>query len=256
MPASQPRPPNRVRDPKANGLMTQVEAHLVELKGIPVGTEPRRTASATRYIKELLELRESVVAIEMDSEALLLAELFDRGIPVIQGNARLSTTLEQANVADARAVIMTTGDDLTNLDIGLLARDLNARARIVLRLFDETLASKVAGAFAMPAISTSQVAAPAFIAAATGRKVYQGFQLAGQYVHLTDLIITQTCRLAGRTVREVQADNRVNIVMHQGPGGVNANPSGDTVLAPGDTNSRDRAHGAAARAGSPESAGP
>jgi Trk K+ transport system NAD-binding subunit len=224
-----------VRDPKANGLMTQVEAHLVELKGIPVGTEPRRTASATRYIKELLELRESVVAIEMDSEALLLAELFDRGIPVIQGNARLSTTLEQANVADARAVIMTTGDDLTNLDIGLLARDLNARARIVLRLFDETLASKVAGAFAMPAISTSQVAAPAFIAAATGRKVYQGFQLAGQYVHLTDLIITQTCRLAGRTVREVQADNRVNIVMHQGPGGVNANPSGDTVLAPGDT---------------------
>jgi voltage-gated potassium channel len=87
----------------------------------------------------------------------------------------------------------------------------------------------------MPAISTSQVAAPAFIAAATGRKVYQGFQLAGQYVHLTDLIITQTCRLAGRTVREVQADNRVNIVLHQGPGGVNANPSGDTVLAPGDT---------------------
>jgi len=143
-------------------------------------------ASATRYIKELLELRESVVAIEMDSEALLLAELFDRGIPVIQGNARLSATLEQANVADAKAVIMTTGDDLTNLDIGLLARDLNARARIVLRLFDETLASKVAGAFAMPAISTSQVAAPAFIAAATGRKVYQGFQLAGQYVHLTD----------------------------------------------------------------------
>ena len=156
-----------------------------------------------QVIKELLELRESVVAVEMDSEALLLGELFDRGIPVIQGNARLSTTLEQANVPDAKAVIMTTGDDLTNLDIGLLARNLNARARIVLRLFDETLASKVAGAFAMPAISTSQVAAPAFIAAATGRKVYHGFQLAGQYVHLTDLAIQPTGLLAGRSVREV-----------------------------------------------------
>ena len=66
----------------------------------------------------------------------------------------------------------------------------------------------------MPTISTSQVAAPAFIAAATGRKVYQGFQLAGQYVHLTDLAIQPTGLLAGRSVREVQADNRVNIVMH------------------------------------------
>lgn len=188
-----------------------------------------------QVIKELLELRESVVAVEMDSEALLLGELFDRGIPVIQGNARLSGTLEQANVADAKAVITTTGDDLTNLDIALTARDLNAQARIVLRLFDETLASKVAGAFAMPAVSTSQVAAPAFIAAATGRKVYQGFQLAGQFVHLTDLAIESTSLLAGRSVREIQADNRVNIVMHQGPGGVNANPGGDTVLAPGDT---------------------
>ena len=75
-----------------------------------------------QVIKELLELRESVVAVEMDSEALLLGELFDRGIPVIQGDARLSTTLGQANVPDAKAVIMTTGDDLTNLDIGLLAR--------------------------------------------------------------------------------------------------------------------------------------
>ena len=70
-------------------------------------------------------------------------------------------------------MIVTTSDDLTNLDAAITARDLNATARIVIRLFDETLATKVAGAFAMPTISTSQVAAPAFIAAATGRKVYQ-----------------------------------------------------------------------------------
>ena len=185
-----------------------------------------------QVIKELLELREVVVAVEMNSEALLLGELFRRGIPVIQGNAQ---AVQHAGAGERGRREGRDHDDLPNLDIGLLARDLNAQARIVLRLFDETLASKVADAFAMPAISTSQVAAPAFIAAATGRKVYQDFQLAGQYVHLTDLIITQTCRLAGRTVREVQADNRINIVMHQGPGGVNVNPSGDTVLAPGDT---------------------
>ena len=123
-----------------------------------------------QVIKQLLELRESVVAIEMASGSALLGELFDKGVPVIQGNARQSSVLEQSGVRQARAVIVTTSDDLTNLDAAITARELNREAKIVIRLFDETLATKVAGAFSMPTISTSQVAAPAFIAAATGRK--------------------------------------------------------------------------------------
>ena len=105
----------------------------------------------------------------------------------------------------------------------------------MIRLFDETLATKVAGAFSMPTISTSQVAAPAFIAAATGRKIYQGFQLAGQYVHFTDITICPTGRLVGTSVGEIQADKRINIVMQQGVKGVNVNPDPDIVLEPGDT---------------------
>ena len=46
------------------------------------------------------------------------SELFDKGIPVIQGNARMTSILEQAGVRKAKAVIVTTSDDLTNLDIG------------------------------------------------------------------------------------------------------------------------------------------
>ena len=188
-----------------------------------------------QVIKQLLELRESVVAIEMASGSALLGELFDKGVPVIQGNARLSSVLEQAGVRQARAVIVTTSDDLTNLDAAITARELNRDAKIVIRLFDETLATKVAGAFSMPTISTSQVAAPAFIAAATGRKIYQGFQLAGQYVHFTDITICPTSRLVGVSVGEIQADKKINIVMHQGVQGVNVNPDPDIVLEPGDT---------------------
>jgi Trk K+ transport system NAD-binding subunit len=190
-----------------------------------------------QVIKELLEMRESVVAIEMASGSPLLSELFDRGVPVIQGNARMASVLEQAGVRKARAVIVTTSDDLTNLDAAITARDLNGDAKIVIRLFDETLAIKVAGAFAMPAISTSQVAAPAFIAAATGRKIYQGFQLAGQQVHLTDLTICPTGRLVGQTVGDIQSDKRINIVMHQSSssGGVHVNPDPHILLESGDT---------------------
>jgi Trk K+ transport system NAD-binding subunit len=190
-----------------------------------------------QVIKELLEMRESVVAVEMAAGAPLLSELFDRGVPVVQGNARMASTLEQAGVRQARAVIVSTSDDLTNLDAAITARDLNPNAKIVIRLFDETLATKVAGAFAMPAISTSQVAAPAFIAAATGRKIYQGFQLAGQQVHLTDLTICPTGRLVGMTVGELQSDKRINIVMHQScsSGGVHVNPDSHITFEPGDT---------------------
>jgi Trk K+ transport system NAD-binding subunit len=134
-------------------------------------------------------------------------------------------------------VIVTTSDDLTNLDVAITARELNKDARIVIRLFDETLATKVAGAFAMPTISTSQVAAPAFIAAATGRKVYQSFQLAGQQVHLTDIIVSPAGRLVGRTVGDIQSDKRINVVMHQSTrtGAVNVNPDAEIALSPDDT---------------------
>jgi Trk K+ transport system NAD-binding subunit len=188
-----------------------------------------------QVIKGLLELRESVVVVEMASGAPLLSELFDQGVPVVQGNARMASVLEQAGVRQARAVIVSTSDDLTNLDAAMTARDLNPDARIVIRLFDETLAAKVAGAFAMPAISTSQVAAPAFIAAATGRKIYQAFQLAGQQVHLTDITICPTGRLVGRTVGDLQSDKRINIVMHQSSSGVHVNPDPHILLEPGDT---------------------
>jgi Trk K+ transport system NAD-binding subunit len=186
-------------------------------------------------IKGLLELNEQVVAIEVSAEAPLLDELYDLGVPVIQGNGRLEKTLAQAGVGHARAVILSTNDDLTNIDAGLAARDLNPGARVVLRLFDESLAAKISGAFAMPAISTAQVSAPAFIAAATGRKVYQEFQLAGRMVHLTDLVIAPEGGLVGRTVGEVQAETQVNVVMHQGAEGVNINPSHSVVLGSGDS---------------------
>ena len=188
-----------------------------------------------QVIKQLLELRETIVAIEMSSSSPLLIELFDKGVPVVSGNARMAPVLEQAGVRQARAIIVTTSDDLTNLDAAITARELNRDAKIVIRLFDETLASKVAGAFSMPTISTSQVAAPAFIAAATGRKVYQSFQLAGQHVHFTDLTINPTGRLVGQTVGEVQSDKRINIVMQQGATGVHVNPEPEIVLEPGDT---------------------
>ncbi len=131
-------------------------------------------------VKGLLAVREPVVVVErMNADSTLLDEIIDLKIPVIRGDGRSIKTLETAGVRRAKSVILSTSDDLTNLDSGLTARDLSSTANIVLRLFDESLALKVRGAFAMPAISTAQVSAPAFVAAATGRQDLPGLSACG-----------------------------------------------------------------------------
>ena len=188
-----------------------------------------------KIVTELVEMKEPVVVIDNGPPSSFLEQVLDMRIPVIQGNARLEKALVDAGVPHARAVILATSDDLTNIDAGLTAKDLNPNANIVLRLFDDSLAKKISCAFTMPAISTASVSAPAFIAAATDRKVYQTFELSGKKVHMTDIVIHAEGKLVGRTVGSIQADAVVNIVMHQGGQGVDVNPSHAVLLNQWDT---------------------
>jgi Trk K+ transport system NAD-binding subunit len=188
-----------------------------------------------RIIQGLTALRESVVAIDRRPDAEFTEEVRTLGVPIIPGNGRHAKVLEEAGVKQARAVILATDDDLGNLDAALTAQDLNPKIRVVLRLFDESLACKFTTHFAMPAIVTSQVSAQAFVAAATNRKVYHDFQLDGSQLHLTDVTVASEGALAGQTVGKVQAGFNVNVVMHRGTGGVLINPGHDIVLHAGDT---------------------
>ena len=179
-----------------------------------------------RVAQELLALKESFVVIERNKECPFADEILDRNVPILFGEVRHRKTLELANVGRAKAVILATDDDLANLDGALTAREINPAIRVVVRLFDDTLATKVAASFKMPAISTSHVAAPAFVAAATGRTVLHSFQLDGQTMNLADLRVG---RLAGRTPAQLQRDFEVSVVTAAG----GANP--DRILQSGDT---------------------
>lgn len=163
-------------------------------------------------VQELRALKEPLVVIDHTADNPLAGELVNAGIPVIVGEIRLRQTLEKANIAHARAVILATSDDLANLDGALTAREIRPDIRVVMRLFDDTLARKVASAFQLPAISPSYVCAPAFVAAATGRAVLHAFQLDGRTHHVSDL---QVARLAGRTASELQRDFGAAVVLHK-----------------------------------------
>lgn len=189
----------------------------------------------SRIIKDLLALREAVVAVDLRTDGTMASELIDLGVPVIQGDCRLKKTLEAAGVARAKSVIFATDDDLANLDGALTAREIRPEVSVVLRMFDETLATKVAAAFKMPAISTSATSAPAFIAAATGRSVLAAFSLDGsEQLHVADVAVAPGGPMAWQDVGVVQAQFGVNIILHRRGDETTVNPAHDLVLAPGD----------------------
>ena len=185
-----------------------------------------------RIVQQLLAAKEQVVAIEKDADSMFVEEMQDQGVPVLIGEARLKKNLLLANLERARAIILATNDDLTNLDAALTARDIRPDIRVALRLFDETLASKVATQFNMPVISTSQVSAPAFVSAVTGRSVHQYIQLDGQTIHVADVLVQ---RLPSQTVAAVQKGFGVSVVLHKRPAGSAAMPGPETLVQPGDT---------------------
>jgi len=167
-----------------------------------------------RIVEELLAAGEPVVAIEKNADSMFVEEMQDRGVPALIGEARLKKNLL-----------------LANLDAALTARDIKPDLKVVLRLFDDTLATKVAGQFQMPVISTSLVSAPAFVAAVRGRSVHQSIQMDGQTIQVSDLRVS---RLSSPTVAALQKEFGVTVVLHRKGGGV-AMAEPESSLQPGDT---------------------
>lgn len=71
-----------------------------------------------------------VVAIDLDATSVNALAVADAGAPTIRGDARSTATLRIAGLRRARALVVTTGNDTTNLEIALtVAQDASALAR-------------------------------------------------------------------------------------------------------------------------------
>jgi Trk K+ transport system NAD-binding subunit len=161
-----------------------------------------------RVVEELLRCDERVVVIEQDRDSRFVATARRLGVPVLIGDATVSAVLQQAHAAQARAVIAATSDDLLNLEVALMVRDLHPQQRIVLHLSDPNLAQMLReSANVRLALSIPTLAAPAFVAALFGDRVQNVFMIDGRLMATVDLLIpAQETYLAGRTVRALAVD--------------------------------------------------
>ncbi|MCF7860664.1 potassium channel family protein [Candidatus Woesearchaeota archaeon] len=75
--------------------------------------------------ENLIEEKEKLVVIEKDPEKV--SKLLNDGIPVIQGDALDVDVLKQANLAQAKVLIATLGEDADNIYLIMTATELNPK---------------------------------------------------------------------------------------------------------------------------------
>ncbi len=104
------------------------------------------------------------------------AEAAGATAPVLTGDVRLPENLRRAGIEDAACLFACTDSDLANIEACLQAKRLNPSIRTVARIFDHELAERLKGTFGVDAaVSATQVAASAFVGAATDERARRTF---------------------------------------------------------------------------------
>jgi Trk K+ transport system NAD-binding subunit/multidrug transporter EmrE-like cation transporter len=135
-----------------------------------------------------------------------------------------SGELQQAGVGTAAALICADDDDALNLEIALLARQLNPNLRVVARLGNSVLREAVAmGNGAGAILDVADIAAPSVVEACLSRTTH-AISVAG-----TEFVVSGTDAPRSATLREIFGDLAPVAVLR----GENSDAPGEVVACPG-----------------------
>lgn len=105
----------------------------------------------------------------------------EKGTDIILGDLHSNTTLTNAGIHHAQALVLASNDDALNLEILTHARMLNPRIRIINRIFNHTLGERLDRTLVNHvSMSVSRLAAPIFTFAAQGNRATGQLELFDQ----------------------------------------------------------------------------
>ncbi len=146
-----------------------------------------------------------VVAIERREDAPGVLRARQLKIPVIIALASDAAAQDVAGISRADAVLAVTDDEAVNLEIALVAKNANPGVRVVARLFDHDLANRVERRLQLGATrSVSMLTAPAFAAAALGRRREVIFPIGRRVLLFTEIVVNPSSAAPGRMLRELE----------------------------------------------------
>jgi Trk K+ transport system NAD-binding subunit len=188
---------------------TNYEATLV-IGGGKVG----RAAAATLKARGL-----PVHIVEHDAQ--IASKLKDVADAVFVGPAADRDTLEEAGLARAPAVLLTTNDDSINIYLTVYCRRLNPELRIISRITHETNLEAVHRAGADFALSYSSLGAESIFSTLQHR----GVMMFGAGIELFEIEVPE--QLVGKTLEEcaIGALSGMNVIALQQNGAITPSPS-------------------------------
>lgn len=173
----------------------------------------------TRVVRRLRDLGIDVVAIDKSPDARGAAIIGQLGVPFIVGDASREETLRQAWVDTARAVVIVSTDDVTNLQAALHARTVQPGVPVVLRLFEGDLADRIREKFDIGVShSVSYLAAPAFAAALLDREVIATIPVERHVLLVAEVPVPEGSPLVGRTFGLVSRPGSVRVIARRRTG--------------------------------------
>ena len=188
-----------------------------------------------RVAEHLRDMRIPVMAMEANEGAKAVPEIRRLGVTVLIGDAREVENLLSLNVRTARCVVVTTDDDVANLEIALTARSLNPDIKIVMELHDPDLAVRVQRGIGVGVSrSTAALAAPAFVSAAIGHQVISTLPVGDRMLVIARATVAEGSEAAGRTVAWLEDGPYARVLKLNRAGTGRWKPEPATVLESGD----------------------
>ncbi len=154
-----------------------------------------------RVVEQIHAMHIPIVAMELNEGQKAIAHVRRSGVPILIGDARDLANLQKMDVDRARAVIVCTDDDISNLEIALSIRMLNPERKVVLQLHDPDLAARVQRAIGVGiSRSTAGLAAPAFVSAALGHRILSTLPVGNRTLVVARATVGEGTAAAGRNV--------------------------------------------------------
>jgi Trk K+ transport system NAD-binding subunit len=166
-----------------------------------------------RVLEELVASNVPVVVIEKEESNRFFPQAHAMNVPVLVRDMKEDQSLIDAGIPFAHAVIIATNDDMANIEVAIDSRRLNPKIRVVMRLFEQTIARKISGAFIVDAaFSASSLSAPMVAAMALETRTVHALMINGTRYVSAEVTIAEGSALLGQTISQVEAAHPCRIL--------------------------------------------
>lgn len=184
---------------------------------------------ARRIIRQLSSTSRRILVIDPGASRQEREELEFWDVEYLSGSGQSIDSLRAARVADAQAVVCATADDLVNIEIALLVRELSDTVRVVVQMGNAQVATALHEVAQPGAVfDVAQLATASFVEAALGRTTHE-LSLGGR-----DFLVASFRSPRSGTFRQVWGDMTPVAVAPAGGGPTVSCPSRDALVAEGD----------------------